>query len=179
MFTFLCLAVCYAPDLLNNLFDSTMRVDRSMHFHFQVQALLISRKSILEQKALVPGGDQRISCSVISMTMLGNETKIMFRKPNLVFRITTPGVGRQLLIWDGPLNCRLVLLSLPYMGDCVITFINISPLLGPCIGHLKVIGKRTSLGRFRILSSPILFKEVTAMKNPHSLDDFLVAKIFH
>ena len=37
-------------------------------------------------------------------------------------------------------------------------------------------GKGTSPVRSQILPSPILFKEVTATKNPCSLDDFLVVK---
>ena len=53
IFIFLYFAVHYAPDPLNNLFDSAKRVDRSMHFPFQVQALLINDKSTLEQKALI------------------------------------------------------------------------------------------------------------------------------
>jgi len=39
---------------------------------------------------------------------------------------------------------------------------------------LKVTGKRTPPVRSQILPSPILLKEVTVMKNPYSLDDFLV-----
>ena len=31
-----------------------------MHIHFQVQALFISRKNIVEQQALIPGGDQQL-----------------------------------------------------------------------------------------------------------------------
>jgi len=42
--------------------------------------------------------------------------------------------------------------------------------------HLKVTGKGMSPVRPQILPSPILFKEVTATKNPCSLDDFLVAR---
>ena len=42
--------------------------------------------------------------------------------------------------------------------------------------HLKVTGKRMSLVSSQILPSPILVKEVTATKNPCSLDDFLVAE---
>ena len=61
------------------------------------------------------------------------------------------------------------------MGNCVIAFTNISPLLDLCTGHLKVTGNEMSPVRSRILFSPILFKEVTATKNPCSLDD-LVAK---
>ena len=38
---------------------------------------------------------------------------------------------------------------------------------------LQVTGKRTSPVRSRILPSPILSPEVTSMKNPCSLDDFL------
>ena len=41
------------------------------------------------------------------------------------------------------------------------------------MAHLKVLGKRTSPVRSQILLSLILFKEVTATKNPCSLDDFL------
>ena len=48
MLTFACFAVYCVLDPLNSLFDSTKRVDRSMHFHFQVQALLISDNSTLE-----------------------------------------------------------------------------------------------------------------------------------
>ena len=177
MFTFLCLAVCYAPDLLNNLFDSTMRVDRSMHFHFQVQVLLISRKSILEQKVLIPKG-QRTFCSIIFTTIFRDDDKIMFGKPNLLFRIAALGVGRQLLIHGGPLNYRLVLLSSMRMDNCIITSTNISPLLGLCIGHLKATGKGMSPVRSQILPSPILFKKVTTMKNSCSLDNFLIEKSF-
>ena len=41
----------------------------------------------------------------------------------------------------------------------------------------EVTGKRTSPVRSRILLSPILFKAVAAMKNPCSLDDFLVVEL--
>jgi len=44
-------------------------------------------------------------------------------------------------------------------------------------GTLKVMGKRTSPVRSRILPSPILFKEVTTTKNSCSLDDFLVVEL--
>ena len=50
--------VHYTPDPLSNLFDSTMKENISMHLYFQVQALIISRKNILELPALIPGGDQ-------------------------------------------------------------------------------------------------------------------------
>jgi len=42
---------------------------------------------------------------------------------------------------------------------------------------LKVTRKRTSPVRSRILPSPILLKGVIAMKNPYSLDDFLVVEM--
>ena len=176
IFTLLCFAVHYAPDPLNNLFVLATRVDRSMHLHFQVHILLISRKSTVEPKALILGGDQYKFCSIIFTTMFRDDGRNIFRKPNLIFRIVTPGIGRQLLIQDGPLGCRLVLLSSTYMGNCVIASTNIWPLQDFCIGHSKVIGKRTSLVRSRILPSPILFKKVTATKNSCSLDDFLVTE---
>ena len=43
--------------------------------------------------------------------------------------------------------------------------------------HLKVTEKRTSPVKSRILPSPILLKEMTATKNPCSLDDFLVVEL--
>jgi len=111
------------------------------------------------------------------MTMFRDDDRIIFRRPNLVFRIATPGVGRQLLIQDGPLGYRLMLLSSTYMRNCVIASTNISPLKDFCTGHLGVTGKRMSPVRSRILPSLILFKKVTAMKNPYSSDDFLVENL--
>jgi len=140
LYFFSLFTVHYAPDSLSNLFDSTMKENISMHLHFQVQALIISRKNILEQSTLIPGGDQR------------------------------------LFIQDNSLSCRLVLLSSTYMGNCIIVSANILPLLGLYTRYLKVTGKGVSPVRSWILPSPILFKEVTAAKNPCSLDDFLLAK---
>jgi len=45
------------------------------------------------------------------------------------------------------------------------------------IAHLNVTRKRTLPVRSRIPPSPILLKEVTATKNPCSLDDFLMVKL--
>ena len=143
-----------------------------MHLHFQVQALLIYRKSTLELRAQILGGDQRTFCNIISTTMFRDDDRTIFKRSNLVFRIARSGVGRQSLIQDGTLSCRLVLLSSMYMKNCVITFTNISPFLGLCTGYLKIIGKRRSPVRSRILHSPILFKEMTTTKDPCSLDDF-------
>jgi len=161
---FFCFAGHYALDPLNNLFDLVMKVDVSMHFHFQVQAILINRKNTLEQMTLVSGGDQRTFCSIIFTIMFRGDDRIIFRRPNLLFRITTAGVGRQLLIQNGPLSCKLVLLSSTYMENCIIASTNISPLLGLCTGHLKATGKVKSPVRSQILSSSILFKEVTTTK---------------
>ena len=51
--------------------------DRSMHLHFQVQALIISRKNILEQPSLIPGGDQwlfiqdnSLSCRLVLLSSI-------------------------------------------------------------------------------------------------------------
>ena len=147
-----------------------------MHLYFQVQVSVISRKSTLELKALNLVGDQHTFCSIIFTTVFRDDDRTIFRRSNLVFKIATLGVGRQLLIQDGPLGCRLVLLSSIYMGNCVITSTNISFLQGFCTGYSKVTGKRMSPVRSWILSSPILIKKVTATKNPCLLDDFLVAK---
>ena len=178
MLVFAWFAMYCAPDLLNSLFDSAKRVDRSMHFHFQVHALLISDKSTLEQKTLILGGDQHALCSIISTTTFRDNDRTIFRRQKFVFRIATLGVNRQLLIQDGLFGCRLVLLTSMYMENCVIASTNISPLQDFCTEHLKVTGKRMPLVRSRILPSPILFKKVIATKNPCSLDDFLVAKYF-
>ena len=52
-----------------------------MRLHFQVQTLIISRKNILEQPTLIPGGDQQLfiqdnslSCKLVllSSTYMGN-----------------------------------------------------------------------------------------------------------
>ena len=124
-----------------------------MYFYFQVQALLISGKSTLEQKALIPGGDQHTFCSIIFTTMLNDDHRIMFSRPNLVFRITTPVVGRQLLIQNGPLSCKLVFLCSTCMGNCVIASTNITLLLGLLrTGHLKVTGKEMLPVRSQIFS---------------------------
>jgi len=79
MFTFLCVAMHYTP----NLFDLTTRVDGSMHSHFQVQALLISENSILEQKTLIPGGDQHTFCNIIFTNIFRNDDMIIFSRPIL------------------------------------------------------------------------------------------------
>ena len=128
MLAFVCFVVYCTPDPLNSLFDSAKRVDRSMHFHFQVQTLLISDKSTLEQKALILGRDQHTLCSIIFTTTFRDDNRIIFKRPNFVFSIATPGVNRQLLIQDNPHGCRLVLLNLTYMGNCIITSTNIFPL---------------------------------------------------
>ena len=83
-------------------------------------------------------------CSIVFIVMLNNNGKIIFSRTNHVFRINTPGVGQQLLIQNGPLSCRLVLLSTTYMENCVIISANISSLPDHCIGYLKVTGKRMS-----------------------------------
>ena len=91
-FTLLCFAMHYILDPLNNLFDLVMKEDMSMHFHFQVQTLLISGKNTLEQTALFPGGYQRTFCSIIFMTIFRDSDRIIFRRLNLVVRITILGV---------------------------------------------------------------------------------------
>ena len=153
-----------------------MKVDVSMHLHFQIQVLFINRKNTLEQKALIPREDKCTICSIISATMFRDDERIIFKRLNLVFRITTPGVDWQLLIQDGPLGYKLMILSSMYMWNCVTASTDISPLLGLCTRNLKVTGKGMSPLRSRILSSPVSFKEVITIKNPCSLNDFLVAK---
>ena len=51
---FCCVAMHCAP----NLFD-LMKEDKSMHLHSQVQALIISRRNIMEQLMPTPGEGQR------------------------------------------------------------------------------------------------------------------------
>ena len=82
----------YILDLLNNLFNLVTKVDVRMHLHFQVQALLISGKNTLEQTALILGGYQCTFCSIIFMTIFRDSDMIIFRRLNLVVRITIPGV---------------------------------------------------------------------------------------
>ena len=64
------------------------------------------------------------------------------------------------------------------MGNCVIASATISPLLGLCIGYLKVTGKRVSPLRSQILPSPILFKEVSD-KVPMLIGWLFGGKIIH
>jgi len=101
-----------------------------MYLHFQIPTLLISRKNILEQPTLIPGGDRRTFYSVIFTTIFGDGDRIIFKRLNLV--PCTLSISLLLLIHDDPLNCRLVLLNSTYIGNRVIAFADISPLLGLC-----------------------------------------------
>ena len=65
----------------------------------------------MEQPALISGGYQRTFCSIIFTTIFRGDDRLIFRKP----RITTLDVDRQLLIQNGSLSCRVVLLSSTYM----------------------------------------------------------------
>jgi len=98
--------LCLAVHPLSNLFDLAMKVNGSMYLHFQDPTLLINRKNILERLALILRGDRHIF---------------------------TAGIGQQLPIQDGPFSCKLVLLSLTHMENCISASANISPLLGLCI----------------------------------------------
>jgi len=93
MLAFAYFAVHCTFDPLNSLFDSTKRVDRSMHFYFQVQIILISDKSTLEQKAPILDRDQHIPCSMIFTTTFRDDDRTIFKRPNFIFRIVTPSVG--------------------------------------------------------------------------------------
>ena len=120
--------LCFAEHPLSNLFDLATKVDGSMYLHFQILALLINRKNILEQPVLIPGGDRRTLYSVIFTTIFGGGDRIIFKRLNLV--PCTLSIILLLLIQDDPLNCSLVLLNSTYIGNRVIAFVDISPLLG-------------------------------------------------
>ena len=69
----------------------------------------------------------------------------------------------------------LALLDMTHQPCPGFLIITVAMVVG--MAALKVTGKRKSPVRSQILPSPILFKEVTATKNPCSLDAFLVVEM--
>jgi len=101
MFVLLCFAVYYAPGPFNSPFGSVRGMNRNVHFCFQGQTSLLSNESTSERNTLILGGDKHTFHIIISTAMLEGKNRIVYRKPEFIFREAAPDTDQQLLVWEG------------------------------------------------------------------------------
>ena len=94
-------AVHYASGPLNSQFGIVRGMDGNVRFQFQGQASLFSNMSTPERDALILTADERIIQSILTIAPLENHSRVVYRKPDFVFRDAAPDTDQQLVTGEG------------------------------------------------------------------------------
>ena len=67
----------------------------------QGQASLFSDRSTSKRDALLLAADERVTRSILTIALIEDHNRIVYKKPDFMFRDATPDTDRQLLTKEG------------------------------------------------------------------------------